>query len=147
MAIIISLVNPLKGPRTTKAKRPRPMGPYVPAKTVAEYLAALPPSQRAALKKIRAQIRAAAPEAQELISYQVPTYRQHGPLVHFMARPAHLSLTVINAKVLQELRSELQDFEVSGRTIHFFPEHPLPARLVRKIVKMRVRQNLAAASG
>ena len=62
------------------------------AATVDEYLARLDRPERTVLAKLREQIRQAAPEAEEVISYQIPTYRLHGPLVHFAAQPKHLSL-------------------------------------------------------
>lgn len=113
------------------------------AGSVDEYLARLDEPERTALARLRAQIKEAAPEATELISYQIPTYRQHGPLVHFAAQPKHLSLTVVSLDVINAFREELQDFDVSGRTIRFSAKRPPPAALVRRIVKARVRENEA----
>jgi uncharacterized protein YdhG (YjbR/CyaY superfamily) len=112
-----------------------------PSKTVDEYLAALPAPERAALSKLRAQIRVAAPKAEEVISYQIPTYRHRGPLVHFAAQAKHLSFTVVSPDVVRAFRGDLEPFEVSGRTIHFTPAQPLPAELVKRLVKARVKEN------
>jgi uncharacterized protein YdhG (YjbR/CyaY superfamily) len=117
------------------------------ADSVDEYLARLDEPVRTALTKLRAQIKQAAPEATELISYQIPTYRQHGrPLVHFAAQPKHLSFTVVSLEVINAFRDELQDFDVSGRTVRFSAKRPLPARLVKRIVKARVQENENATS-
>jgi len=66
-------------------------------------------------------------------------------LVHFMARERHCSFITVNKEVLKEFKNELADFEISGTTIHFTAEHPLPAALVKKIVKARVAENEAQA--
>ena len=111
------------------------------AGTVDEYLSRLDESERTALARLRDQIRRAAPLAVEVISYQIPTYRHHGPLVHFCAQPKHLSFTVVSASVIEAVRKDLDGFKISGRTIHFSPDTPLPATLVTRIVKARVREN------
>jgi uncharacterized protein YdhG (YjbR/CyaY superfamily) len=113
------------------------------AGSVDEYLAQVPEPERKALMKLRAQIRQAAPNATEVISYQIPTYRHHGPLVHFAAQPKHLSFTVISLDVISAVRDDLQGLAVSGRTIRFSAAKPIPAALVRRIVKARVRENEA----
>jgi uncharacterized protein YdhG (YjbR/CyaY superfamily) len=118
------------------------------AGTVDEYLARLDEADATALTKLRAQIKQAAPKATELISYQIPTYRQHGrPLVHFAAQPKHLSLTMVSLEVINAFRDELQGFGVSGRTIRFSAKKPLPATLVKRIIKARVRESEDAAIG
>jgi uncharacterized protein YdhG (YjbR/CyaY superfamily) len=111
------------------------------AVTVDDYLSRVDEPQRTALARLRAQIRQAAPEATELISYQIPTYRLNGPLVHFAVQPKHLSFTVVSLAAIDAFREELRDFTVSGRTIHFSPEKPLPAALVKRMVQARVREN------
>lgn len=110
-------------------------------KTVDEYLAALPDDQQQALQKIREAIQAAAPQAEEVISYQVPTYKYKGALVHFAAFKNHLSLVVVSNTIAQLFAKEIAPFTNSGRTIHFTPEKPIPATLVKKIVKERIREN------
>jgi uncharacterized protein YdhG (YjbR/CyaY superfamily) len=113
------------------------------AGSVDEYLERLDEPERTALAGLRAQIRQAAPKATEVISYQIPTYRHHGPLVHFAAHPKHLSFTVVSLDVINAFRGELQGFDVSGRTIRFSAAKPIPAGLVKRIVKARVRENEA----
>lgn len=112
-----------------------------PAKTVDSYLEALPEDMRLTLEKLRKSIKAAAPKAEELISYQIPTYKYLGPLVHFAAFKDHCSLIVVSKSIFEIFKKELQGYKTSGRTIHFMPEKPLPVSLVQKIVKMRLKEN------
>jgi uncharacterized protein YdhG (YjbR/CyaY superfamily) len=115
--------------------------PGTPAKTVDEYLAGIPEETRLALEHLRTAIKAAAPEAEEVISYGVPTYKYHGPLVHFVARSRFCSFIVVSKRVLETLGSELSSFDISGTTIHFTAKNPLPAALVKKIVRARMAEN------
>lgn len=113
----------------------------IPAKNVDEYLQALPVNIRDLLEKLRRAIKAAAPKAEEIISYQIPTYKYKGPLVHFAAFKDHCSLVVINKNILTIFSKELQGYKISGTTIHFTPDRPLPAALVQKIIKARIKDN------
>src|SRR5687767_7939775 len=83
------------GAKTAKTGTPTTSRPGVAA-TVDEYLERLGAPERKALGSLRAQITRAAPRATEVISYQIPTYRLNGPLVHFAAQPRHLSFTVVS---------------------------------------------------
>lgn len=112
-----------------------------PARNVDEYLQALPETVRFALEKVRQTIKAAAPEAEEVISYRVPTYKYRGALLHLAAFTKHCSLVVVNKNILATFAQELQAFKTAGTTIHFTPDQPLPAALIRKIVKTRMKQN------
>ena len=113
----------------------------LPAKNVDEYLKTLPQGVRATLESLRKTIKASAPMAEEVISYQIPTYRHHGALVHFMAAKNHCSFFVVNKSILEEFKDELKDYDTSGTTIHFTAENPLPKKLVEKIGKTRVKEN------
>ncbi len=117
----------------------------VPAKDVESYLSSAPQELRAALENLRAAIKVAAPHAEEVISYQIPTYKYYGPLVHFVARASYCSFIAVSKTVLEKFKEELEDFDTSGTTIHFTVENPLPATLVKKIVKARVAENEAHA--
>lgn len=112
-----------------------------PAKTVDEYLAQLPKDARAALEELRKVIKAAAPEAEELISYQMPAYKHKGLLVFFAAFKDHCSFFVGGKSILKTIGKDLEKYETSGTAIHFTPDKPLPASLVRKIVKARIKEN------
>ncbi|HEY6805704.1 MAG TPA: DUF1801 domain-containing protein [Pyrinomonadaceae bacterium] len=109
-------------------------------KTVDEYLASVSDEQRVALEKLRKTIRAAAPKAIECISYQMPTFKQNGMLVSFGAWRDHCSFYP-GAKPIEDHRDELKDFELSKGTIRFRPDKPIPASLVRRMVKGRIAEN------
>lgn len=114
-----------------------------PAETVDDYLPALPEEQRAVLERLRATIRTAAPGAEELISYRIPTYKYHGPVIHFAAFKDHSSLIAVSRSILERFASELEGFRTSGTTIRFTAEHPLPSALVEAIVRARMEENEA----
>jgi uncharacterized protein YdhG (YjbR/CyaY superfamily) len=116
-----------------------------PVKNVDEYLAATPEEVRPVLEKLRKTIRAAAPKAEEVISYQIPTFKFHGPLVHFAAFKNHCSFYVVSKPIMKTFSSELKPWDTSGTTIHFSAKNPLPASLVKKIVKARIEENEARA--
>jgi uncharacterized protein YdhG (YjbR/CyaY superfamily) len=111
------------------------------AATVDEYLDALPDDVRKMLRKVRETIKEAAPKAEEVISYQIPTYKYLGAVVHFAAFKNHCSFFGVSKSLLQKFEKELRLFKVSGTTIHFSVDNPLPAALVKKFVKERIKQN------
>jgi uncharacterized protein YdhG (YjbR/CyaY superfamily) len=112
-----------------------------PAGDVDEYLAAVPAEARATLEKLRKTIRSAAPAATETISYQIPAYKYHGPLVSFAAFPGHCSFFVQSPAVMEAHRDELEPYDTSKGTIRFPAAKPLPASLVKKLVKARMAEN------
>jgi uncharacterized protein YdhG (YjbR/CyaY superfamily) len=105
------------------------------------YLAAVSPDKRAALQKLRKTIRAAAPDAEECISYQIPAFRLNGILVGFGASASHCAFYPMNSSTVAAFKNELEGYDTSKGTIRFQPNHPLPATLVRKIVKARIVEN------
>ena|ERR671918_1193983 len=113
------------------------------AETVEDYLEGLPPEERTVLGKLRAAIRSAAPQAEEKISYRIPMYTHHGHLVGFAAFKNHLSLFVTNSDVPKRFAKELEPFRINHTTIQFTVDKPLPAALVKRIVKARVAENEA----
>ena len=116
-----------------------------PAKNLDEYLAAAPEDVRPVLEKLRRTIRAAAPKAEEVISYQIPMFKYHGPLVFFAAFRNYCSFYVVSKPIMETFSSELKPWDTSGTTIHFSAKNPLPASLVKKIVKARIEENEARA--
>ncbi len=109
-------------------------------KNVDEYLAGVPEPARSTLNKIRAAIRSAVPpEATEAISYGMPVFKYKGVLVWFAAFSNHCSLFP-TAAVIEAFKNELKGFSTSKGTIHFPTDKPLPAALVKKLVKARVAQ-------
>jgi len=108
--------------------------------TVDEYLAPLSAEKRAALEKLRRAIKSAAPNAEECIAYNVPTYRLDGKmLLSFGAAANHCALYA-GAHPIKALEAELKGFETSKGTIRFQPDRPLPDTLVRKIVRTRIAE-------
>lgn len=107
------------------------------------YLAAVPPEYRAALQDLRETIQAAAPAAVETISYQIPAFRHQGVLVYYAAFKDHCSLFIGSVTTQGKFAEELKPFAAGKGTIHFTPNHPLPAGLVSRIVKARVAENEA----
>jgi uncharacterized protein YdhG (YjbR/CyaY superfamily) len=113
--------------------------------TVEEYLAALPPDRRGAVKELRRTIRAAAPEAREAIAYSMPAMRSHGGqfLVSYAAYKNHYSLFPASDAVIEAGGDELEPYLAGKGTIQFPADKPLPTALVTKIVKVRVAENAA----
>ena len=111
-------------------------------KTIDEYLAALSGDKRAALEKLRRTIRAAAPEAEECISYQLAAFRLDGRmLVAFGATAEHCAFYLMSSSTVAAHKDELQGYDTSKGTIRFQADRPLPATLVRKLVKARIAEN------
>ena len=121
--------------------RPRPKS-NARTKTIDGYLAALSSDKRAALERLRKTIQAAAPRAEECISYQLPAFRLDGKvLVWFGASANHCAF--YPGAVVEAHKDELEDFDTSKGTIRFQADSPLPATLVRKLVKARIARSAA----
>ncbi len=112
------------------------------SRTIDEYLAALNDDKRAALEKLRRTIQAAAPKAQECISYGLAAFRQDGMLVAFGATASHCAFYLMSSSVLKAHKNELKDYDTSKGTIRFQANKPLPIALVRKLVRTRIAENL-----
>ena len=113
----------------------------VAPQTVDAYLTAVPEPARSTLNKVRAAIRAALPgEATEGISYQIPVFKYKGPLVWFAAFSKHCSLFPGSKAVMKMFEKELKGYPTSKGTIRFPVDKPLPAGLVKKIVRARVAE-------
>ena len=110
-------------------------------KTIDEYLASLSEDKRTALEKLRRIIRAAAPKAEECISYQLPAFRLNGMLVGFAATANHCAFYLMSSSTVEAHKDELKDYDTSKGTIRFQADNPLPAALVRKLVKARIAEN------
>src|SRR2546425_11756405 len=116
------------------------------AKSVDDYLKLVPEDMRAALEKLREIIKAVAPGTIEVISYRIPVFKYQGqPLVGFGATKNHCSFYLMSSSIIPRLArardGELKGYDVSGATIHFTPDNPLPAALVTKLVKERLAEN------
>lgn len=115
-------------------------GLTVKARTIDEYLSLLSAEKRTALRKLRRAIRAAAPGAEECISYQIPAFRLGGRLLVFFGAAANHCSFYPGAYPIEVHKDELKGYKSSRGTIRFDPQDPLPAALVRKLVKTRIAQ-------
>ena len=110
--------------------------------TIDECLATLSDDKRAALEKLRKTIKAAAPKAEECISYGLAAFRLDGkPLVAFGATANHCAFYLMSGSTVEAHLDELKDYATSKGTIRFQADNPLPAALVRKLVKARIAEN------
>jgi uncharacterized protein YdhG (YjbR/CyaY superfamily) len=111
-------------------------------RTVDDYLDGLSVEQRVVLGKIRKSIRAAAPKAEECISYGLAAFRLDGRLlVAFGATANHCAFYPMSSRTVEAFRDQLADFETSKGTIRFSTGKPLPVALVKKLVKSRIAEN------
>ncbi len=114
--------------------------PKSPPKNIDEYLACVPEPARSTLNKVRAAIRSAVPpEATETISYGIPAFKHKQVLVWFAAFSKHCSLFP-TASVIEAFKKELKGLTISKGTIQFPTDQPLPAALVKMLVKARIAQ-------
>jgi uncharacterized protein YdhG (YjbR/CyaY superfamily) len=109
------------------------------AGTIDEYLAGVPPTFRVLLRSVRGTIRKAAPRATESISYGIPTFKQDGErLIYFSAARNHAAIHMVRKAHLDE--AVRLGFGIGRGSIRFTPEHPLPERLLTRIVKARLAE-------
>ena len=111
-----------------------------PAKDVDEYLASVPEQARVSLGRLRRTVKAAAPEAKEVISWRMPMYYYHGMLVGFAAFKDHLSFFP-GSSVMKKYEDELKHYDTAKGTIRFPIDEPLPASLVKKLDKAKAKEN------
>jgi uncharacterized protein YdhG (YjbR/CyaY superfamily) len=104
------------------------------------YLAALPGDIQSSLERVRNIVREAAPECTERISYKIPIFRLGKDLVGMSAQKNHCALHTMSPPLMKAMAEELKGVRVSGATIHFTPEKPLPKELVERIVRERMRE-------
>ena len=112
---------------------------------VLAYLAQVPDRYRPYLEAIRQIVWSEAPDAEEVIAYGIPTFKLSGNLVHYAAFMTHMSFFPGGTLHNEAFKDELAGFKVAKGTIQFTPDNPLPDDLVRRIVKMRIEENLDAA--
>jgi uncharacterized protein YdhG (YjbR/CyaY superfamily) len=105
------------------------------------YIAAFPEDVQKKLQEIRATIKKAAPEAEETISYAIPTFKLNGNLVHFAAFKNHIGFYP-TPTAIEAFRKELSVYESAKGSVQFPLNEPLPHALITKIVKFRVKDNL-----
>jgi uncharacterized protein YdhG (YjbR/CyaY superfamily) len=109
--------------------------------TIDEYISAFPKPIQEILQKLKKTIKESAPQAQEAISYQIPTFKLNGNLVHFAAFKDHIGFFPTPSPIVA-FKKELSKYKTSKGTIRFPINEPIPFDLVSKIVKYRVKENL-----
>ena len=112
-------------------------------RTIDDYLAEVSDDKRVALEKVRRAIQAAAPKAEECITYGLPAFRLNGKvLVAFKAAAKHCAFHPMSGTTVATHKKDLAGYDTSPGTIRFQPAHPLPDRLIRKLVKARIAENM-----
>jgi uncharacterized protein YdhG (YjbR/CyaY superfamily) len=112
--------------------------------TIDDYIAGFPVEVQEIIEQIRLTIRQAAPEAEETISYQIPTFVLEGNLVHFGAFKKHIGFYPTSSGIAN-FRKELAAYAGAKGSVQFPLDQPMPLELISKIVKFRVKENLAKA--
>jgi uncharacterized protein YdhG (YjbR/CyaY superfamily) len=118
------------------------MNKSAPPKDVNEYLLNQPENVRVVLEQLRQRIKAAAPQAEEVISYGMPAYKYKGMLVYFAGYNNHIGFYP-TAKGIEAFKKELSEYEISKGTVRFPIDKKLPLNLIRKMVKFRMKENMA----
>lgn len=116
-------------------------GNKIDYKTIDEYIATFPAEIQKKLEEVRTTIRAAAPDAQEKISYKMPAFAQNGILVYFAAWKNHIGFYPIPSGT-QAFKQELSAYESSKGAVKFPLDSPMPLDLISRIVKFRLAENL-----
>lgn len=106
-----------------------------------EYISGFPEETQNLLKQLRATIKEAAPQAEEVISYGMPAFKQNGMLVWFASHANHIGFYP-KASGIAAFKEKLSEYEVAKGTIRFPPDQPLPLALITEIVKFSVEENL-----
>jgi uncharacterized protein YdhG (YjbR/CyaY superfamily) len=108
-------------------------------KTIDEYIAGFPKETQAILEEVRQTIRKAAPEAQETISYDIPTFTWRGTsLIYFAGWKKHIAIYPVSAKLVEELGEELSKYKGTKGSVHFPLDKPMPLDLINRVVKIRL---------
>lgn len=116
--------------------------------TVDEYLKKLPKDQQVILEKLRQTIKSLSPEITELISYGIPSFKYKGrQFVAFAAYPVHINFLIMSYPIMETFKSELKRFETDKATIRFTVEKPMPAALLKKLIKARMSEVESVSAG
>jgi uncharacterized protein YdhG (YjbR/CyaY superfamily) len=116
-----------------------------PIKTIDEYINTFPEDVRRILNELRQTIKEVAPEAQETINYQMPTFTLHGNLVHFAAFKNHIGFYPTPTGI-EAFKEELSPYKGAKGSVQFPIDQPMPLSLIRRIVEYRVKENLERKS-
>jgi uncharacterized protein YdhG (YjbR/CyaY superfamily) len=115
-----------------------------PPKDIDKYIANFPPDVQEILQKVRMTIREAAPDAEETINYQIPTFTLNGNLVHFAAYKKHIGFYPTPSGI-EQFKGELSTYKGAKGSVQFLLSQPIPYDLISEIVKFRVEENLRKA--
>jgi uncharacterized protein YdhG (YjbR/CyaY superfamily) len=121
-----------------KAKQKQPT-------TIDEYIADFPKDVQERLQKVRAAIKKAAPDAEEAIKYQIPTFVLNGNLIHFAGYQNHIGLYP-GSRPIEEFKDELTKYRISKGTVQFPLDKPVPLGLIGRITKFCVKRNFEKAA-
>ena len=113
--------------------------------SVDQYISGFPASTKKLLKTMRKTIRDAAPDAEEVISYNMPAFRQNGMLVFYAGYKGHIGFYTVSSAIRQ-FKKDLEPYEQSKGTIRFPLDQPVPVNLITKIVKFRLQENAEKAA-
>ncbi|MBK0381054.1 iron chaperone [Mucilaginibacter segetis] len=109
--------------------------------SVDEYLSALPEDIKRILMHLRGIVKEIVPDAEELISYQIPSYKHNGMLVGYAAFKKHCSFYLMHGSLLKQFIQELNGFNTTQSAIHFTPEHPIPDELIKRMIRAKLELN------
>ncbi len=110
-------------------------------KSVDEYIASQPEAVQGVLERVRSTIRKAVPQAEEVISYKIPTYKlQGGPVLYFAGWKQHFSLYPVTANVVAAFKDEIAPYLVEKATLRFPLAQPIPVKLIGRIAKFRAKE-------
>ena len=110
--------------------------------SIDEYIAGFPRDVQPILRRIRETIRNAAPDAEESISYRMPTFKLNGVLIYFAAFKTHIGLYPITPAMKAKFKKEIARYGAGKGTLRFPLDEPIPYALIGRIAKVRVRENL-----
>jgi uncharacterized protein YdhG (YjbR/CyaY superfamily) len=111
-------------------------------KTVDEYFSSLSKKNKEPLEELRAIIKNAAPDSEEVISYNMPSFKFHGMLVFYMVHKSHIGFYPASSIVQDVFKDELKDYKTSKGTIQLPIDKRIPKHLIKNIVRFRVKENL-----
>jgi uncharacterized protein YdhG (YjbR/CyaY superfamily) len=117
------------------------MGERERFETVDAYIDTFPESVQSILQEIRKVMKENAPEAEELISYQIPAFKYHGMLIYYSAYQKHVSVSTAPFKVFEVFQKELSAYKRSKSTVQFPLDQPVPYQLIGEMIKFRVKEN------
>ena len=110
-------------------------------KSVDDYIGSQPAAVQSTLERVRSTIRKAIPDAEEVISYKIPTYKlPGGPVLYFAGWKQHYSLYPASGHVVATLKDDLAPYEVKKGTIRFPLSQPMPVKLIERIAKLRAKE-------